>query len=275
MPLEDVKVRRAGRQHRPEREHTPTPPHPPPQRPGRRAAPGRSRRGGPGRARPRPASPSPPPAPSARRRPAAVASTPRPAPRPPPRRPLRPRVGDPGHPVRRATHARRPTPVERRAQASPTKQADREGRSRSPRRRRPASPRRPGSIPMPGAEITSCYGQRWGTLHAGIDFAAARRHPDPRRRRRHRGQGRLTSATGYGNSVFDRPRQRLPDPLRPPEPHRRQRGPAGQGRPGHRLRGLHRRLHRPAPALRGAPGQMWNQIDPAPFLRAHGVDVAC
>jgi len=27
--------------------------------------------------------------------------------------------------------------------------------------------------PLPGAQTTSCYGQRWGVLHAGVDLAAA------------------------------------------------------------------------------------------------------
>ncbi|NUT35530.1 MAG: M23 family metallopeptidase [Hamadaea sp.] len=30
---------------------------------------------------------------------------------------------------------------------------------------------------MSGASVTSCYGQRWGVLHAGIDFAAAENTP--------------------------------------------------------------------------------------------------
>ena len=32
--------------------------------------------------------------------------------------------------------------------------------------------------PLPGAQITSCYGQRWGVLHAGIDFAATENTPE-------------------------------------------------------------------------------------------------
>ena len=40
-----------------------------------------------------------------------------------------------------------------------------------------AAPKPKYSSPMPGAAITSCYGQRWGVLHAGIDFAASENTP--------------------------------------------------------------------------------------------------
>jgi len=56
------------------------------------------------------------------------------------------------------------------------------------------------SSPLPGASVTSCYGQRWGVLHAGIDFAAAENTPE------HAVQAGTVYAagwnyTGYGISV--------------------------------------------------------------------------
>ena len=76
-----------------------------------------------------------------------------------------------------------------------------------------AAPRPAWLIPMKGAQVTSCFGQRWGVLHAGIDFASPR-HPDPRRRRRHRGQRRL-GVQRIRHLGRDRPPQRLLHPLRP------------------------------------------------------------
>lgn len=54
--------------------------------------------------------------------------------------------------------------------------------------------------PMPEASVTSCYGQRWGRLHAGVDLAAA--HGTPIRAV---GAGivvRAGAQAGYGNAVL-------------------------------------------------------------------------
>ncbi|MEV6969353.1 M23 family metallopeptidase [Hamadaea sp. NPDC051192] len=55
--------------------------------------------------------------------------------------------------------------------------------------------------PLPGAQVTSCYGQRWGVLHAGIDFAAAENTPEHAV-----GAGTVVAAgwnySGYGISVL-------------------------------------------------------------------------
>jgi murein DD-endopeptidase MepM/ murein hydrolase activator NlpD len=55
-------------------------------------------------------------------------------------------------------------------------------------------------VPMAGAQITSCYGQRWGVLHAGIDFASVENTPE-----RAVGAGTVIAAgwnySGYGISV--------------------------------------------------------------------------
>ena len=175
--------------------------------------------------------------------------------------------------------------------ATPSAEPDRRARRPAParrRRRRPPPSRRQaeegcdedheahgrlGRTRCRAPRITSCYGQRWGTLHAGIDLALPSGTPDPRRGRRHRHQGRRRLRR-VRQLRLHRPRQRLPDPLRPPEPARGHRRPEGQGRPGHRLRGRHRRLHRPAPALRGAPGHV-EPDRPGAVHAARGVDLGC
>ena len=54
--------------------------------------------------------------------------------------------------------------------------------------------------PMPGAQTTSCFGARWGVLHAGVDLAAPQGTPI-----RAAGSGTVTNAGwvfgGYGISV--------------------------------------------------------------------------
>jgi murein DD-endopeptidase MepM/ murein hydrolase activator NlpD len=54
--------------------------------------------------------------------------------------------------------------------------------------------------PLPEATVTSCFGQRWGRLHAGVDLAAANGTPI-----RAAGAGTVTLAgpeAGYGNAVL-------------------------------------------------------------------------
>jgi murein DD-endopeptidase MepM/ murein hydrolase activator NlpD len=54
--------------------------------------------------------------------------------------------------------------------------------------------------PLPEASVTSCFGQRWGRLHAGVDLAA----PDGTRIRA-AGAGVVIAAgpaAGYGNAVL-------------------------------------------------------------------------
>ncbi len=63
-----------------------------------------------------------------------------------------------------------------------------------------AAPRPAWLVPMKGAQVTSCFGQRWGVLHAGIDFAMPSGTPI-----RAVGAGTVVSAgwaySGYGISV--------------------------------------------------------------------------
>jgi murein DD-endopeptidase MepM/ murein hydrolase activator NlpD len=54
--------------------------------------------------------------------------------------------------------------------------------------------------PLPAAEVTSCFGQRWGRLHAGVDLAAPHGTPVVAA-----GAGVVVSAGpngGYGNAIL-------------------------------------------------------------------------
>jgi murein DD-endopeptidase MepM/ murein hydrolase activator NlpD len=129
-------------------------------------------------------------------------------------------------------------------------------------------------IPMAGAQITSCYGPRWGTQHAGIDFAMPAGTPI-----RAAAAGTVVKAgdvgDGYGISVFiDHGNGYLThyahqsstavgvgDKVKVGQVIGYE-GSTGDSTGPH----LHFEVHQ---------GGMWNQIDPAPFLRARGIDVAC
>ncbi|AEB47200.1 M23 family metallopeptidase [Micromonospora maris] len=129
-------------------------------------------------------------------------------------------------------------------------------------------------IPMAGAAITSCYGPRWGTLHAGIDFALPAGTPV-----RAAFGGTVTKAgdvgDGYGISVvidhgngylthyahLSTARVSVGEKVSTGQTIGLE-GSTGDSTGPH----LHFEVHQ---------GQMWNQIDPAPFLRARGINVAC
>ena len=155
--------------------------------------------------------------------------------------------------------------------ATPTKKATPQPK---PTVRKTTKPKPSWVIPMAGAEITSCYGQRWGTLHAGIDFAMPAGTPI-----RAAAAGTVVKAgdagDGYGNSVFidhgngylthyahqSSLKVGVGDKVSAGEVIGYE-GSTGDSTGPH----LHFEVHQ---------GQMWNQIDPAPFLRARGIDVAC
>ncbi|MDG4815381.1 M23 family metallopeptidase [Micromonospora sp. WMMD956] len=129
-------------------------------------------------------------------------------------------------------------------------------------------------IPMAGATITSCYGPRGGALHAGIDFALPAGTPIHAA-----AAGTVVKAgdvgDGYGISVFvdhgngylthyahqSRTAVGVGDKVTAGQVIGYE-GSTGDSTGPH----LHFEVHQ---------GQMWNQIDPAPFLRARGIDVAC
>ncbi len=74
------------------------------------------------------------------------------------------------------------------------------GSVRTARKARPAPVAPQWVDPMPGAVTTSCFGQRWGRLHAGVDLAAP--HGTPIRAA---GAGVVVTAgeaAGYGNAVL-------------------------------------------------------------------------
>ncbi|MEO3744280.1 M23 family metallopeptidase [Plantactinospora sp. B5E13] len=137
-----------------------------------------------------------------------------------------------------------------------------------------AKPKRPAWVnPMPGAPVTSCYGMRWGVLHAGIDLAMPSGTPIHAA-----GAGTVVTAgpayTGYGISVvIDHGNGYLTHYA-----HQSrvavsvgQKVTAGQvigyeGATGDATGPhLHFEVHK----------GLWNQVDPAPWMRARGVDLGC
>ncbi|MEH0846057.1 M23 family metallopeptidase [Micromonospora sp. CPCC 205711] len=170
-----------------------------------------------------------------------------------------------------------PSPTTASPSASPSATPTRKATpTPKPTVRRTSTPKPKPSwvIPMPGAEITSCYGQRWGTLHAGIDFAMPAGTPIHAA-----AAGTVVKAgdagDGYGNSVFidhgngylthyghqSSLKVTVGEQVTVGEVIGYE-GSTGDSTGPH----LHFEVHQ---------GQMWNQIDPAPFLRARGIDVGC
>ena len=137
-----------------------------------------------------------------------------------------------------------------------------------------APPPRPAWVhPMPGATVTSCYGMRWGVLHAGIDLAMPAGTPI-----RAAGAGTVVEAgwvfDGYGISVvIDHGNGYLTHYAHQSETvvSVGQRVTAGQvigyeGATGDATGPhLHFEVHQ----------GMWNQLDPAPWMRERGVDLGC
>jgi murein DD-endopeptidase MepM/ murein hydrolase activator NlpD len=126
---------------------------------------------------------------------------------------------------------------------------------------------------MPGAETTSCWGQRWGVLHAGIDLA------QPAGTKIHAaGAGTVVAAgwvyAGYGISVvIDHGNGFLTHYAHQSRTTVQvgERVSAGQvigyeGSTGDSTGPhLHFEVHK----------GLWNQIDPAPWMRARGVNLGC
>ncbi len=165
-----------------------------------------------------------------------------------------------------------PTPSPSAVSASPTPTRTAAAKPK-PKPKKTTKPTPAWVDPMPGAAVTSCYGQRWGTLHAGIDLALPSGTPIHAA-----AAGTVTqagdAADGYGNSVFiDHGNGYLTHYA-----HQSriavtvgQKVKAGQvigyeGATGDATGPhLHFEVHQ----------GMWNQIDPAPFMRARGVDLGC
>lgn len=127
--------------------------------------------------------------------------------------------------------------------------------------------------PMPRGRLSSCYGQRWGVLHAGMDLAAPSGTPV-----RAVGTGRVVSAgwsySGYGISVMVKHKSGVLTHyahLSRVSVRVGQRVAAGQtiGREGSTGDStgphLHFEVHK----------GIWRQVDPASWLRARGVKTGC
>nr|BFE76530.1 hypothetical protein GCM10020092_098310 [Actinoplanes digitatis] len=108
--------------------------------------------------------------------------------------------------------------------------------------------------PMPEGSVTSCFGARWGRLHAGVDLAAPTGTPI-----RAAGAGRVVSAgveDGYGNAVLIDHGNGYLTHYGHMSAITTKTGQAVKARRPDRQRGLHGPLDRPAPALRGTQGQL-------------------
>ncbi|MEV1287599.1 M23 family metallopeptidase [Micromonospora sp. NPDC049679] len=172
-------------------------------------------------------------------------------------------------PQRRARHTPTPTPTaeERQPRADVAARADRAERESAP-------PKPAWVSPMPGAQTTSCFGMRWGALHAGVDLALAEDTPIQAA-----GAGTVLNAgwlyTGYGNSVLiDHG-----DGVLTHYAHMNKtavtkgqtvgagdligyEGATGDSTGPH----LHFEVHL---------GALWKQVDPQPWMKARGVELKC
>ncbi|WP_326551444.1 M23 family metallopeptidase [Micromonospora sp. NBC_01813] len=128
--------------------------------------------------------------------------------------------------------------------------------------------------PMPNAQTTSCYGQRWGVLHAGVDLALPAGTPVLAA-----GAGTVSVAgwayTGYGISVvidhgdgilthyahLSATAVAVGDQVSPGDVIGAE-GSTGDSTGPH----LHFEVHL---------GGLWSQIDPAPWMRERGVELGC
>ncbi|SCL13659.1 Murein DD-endopeptidase MepM and murein hydrolase activator NlpD, contain LysM domain [Micromonospora inyonensis] len=168
-----------------------------------------------------------------------------------------------------------PTSASPEPSATPKPRATRKATSApKPTRKATSKPKAAWVNPMPGAAVTSCYGPRWGTLHAGIDLALPAGTPV-----RAVAAGTVVKAgdagDGYGISVFvdhgngyltqyahlNSTSVSVGSKVAAATTIGRE-GSTGDSTGPH----LHFEVHQ---------GGMWNQIDPAPFMRARGVDLGC
>ena len=125
--------------------------------------------------------------------------------------------------------------------------------------------------PMPEGAVTSCFGPRWGRLHAGVDLATASGTPI-----RAVGAGIVVAAgveQGYGNAVLidhgngylthyghmSEITVHLGQRVRPGD-HIGKEGSTGHSTGPH----LHFEVHQ---------GSYQNPIEPTSWMREHGVDI--
>jgi len=164
-------------------------------------------------------------------------------------------------------------PAPKAAAAAPTKAAAKAPANKVPAKKAVAKAPPAWVSPMPGAPLSSCFGPRWGTMHMGVDFAGANGTPI-----RAVGAGTVFAAGwnyfGYGISVvidhgngylthYAHASGVLVKPGQKVKPNQAiaLEGNTGDSTGPH----LHFEVHR----------GMWNQVDPAKWLRAHGVRMGC
>jgi murein DD-endopeptidase MepM/ murein hydrolase activator NlpD len=127
--------------------------------------------------------------------------------------------------------------------------------------------------PMPGIPLSSCYGNRFGSAHQGVDFAGAMGTPI------HAAASGVVFGTGWlyagygisvvidhGNGVYTHYAHLSQSFVVEGQPVNVNdliglEGSTGDSTGPH----LHFEVHQ----------GLWNQIDPAPWLREHGVPSAC
>jgi murein DD-endopeptidase MepM/ murein hydrolase activator NlpD len=127
--------------------------------------------------------------------------------------------------------------------------------------------------PMPGGEITSCFGQRWGVLHAGIDLAADAGTPIYSVAAgtvltagwAYAGYG-ISVVVDHGNGIQTHYAHQSRTAVQPGQKVKAGQvigyeGSTGDSTGPH----LHFEVHQ----------GLWNQLDPAPFMRARGVNLGC
>jgi murein DD-endopeptidase MepM/ murein hydrolase activator NlpD len=127
--------------------------------------------------------------------------------------------------------------------------------------------------PMPGGAITSCFGQRWGVLHAGIDLAADEGTPIHAAAAgtvlvagwAYAGYG-ISVMIDHGSGVQTHYAHQSRTAVQPGQKVKAGQvigyeGSTGDSTGPH----LHFEVHQ----------GLWNQLNPAPFLRARGVNLGC
>jgi murein DD-endopeptidase MepM/ murein hydrolase activator NlpD len=165
------------------------------------------------------------------------------------------------------------TPISPNGASPPAAPAPSEAAPPPPPPPPPPAPKPDWVSPMPNGELTSCYGARWGTMHQGIDLANVENTPEFAV-----GAGTVFASgwnySGYGISVvidhhngylthyahMNKANVKVGD-----EVHAGDligwEGSTGDSTGPH----LHFEVHH----------GMWNQVDPAPWLRDHGVNIGC
>ncbi|GIF48347.1 murein DD-endopeptidase MepM/ murein hydrolase activator NlpD [Asanoa ferruginea] len=149
----------------------------------------------------------------------------------------------------------------------------------APKATKKAAPKKAGPVisnagwtsPMPGSDVTSCFGIRWGVPHQGIDFAMPENTPELAAAAgtvfaagwNYTGYG-LSVVIDHGDGIFTHYAHMNAAAVEVGQTVKAGQvigyeGSTGDSTGPH----LHFEVHQ----------GMWNQIDPAPFLKAKGVPI--